>query len=122
YHGWTYDFDGALRGAPGFRSASNFDPAELGLLPMAAVDWHGWVFVDPAGVSGDFEEHIGDLESIVAPYDAESFVTAATHEYDVAANWKVVVENYQECYHCSNIHPELCRVSPPDSGENLETR
>jgi len=47
-------------------------------------------------------------------------VTAETHEYDVAANWKVIVENYQECYHCSMIHPELCRVSPPTSGENLE--
>ena len=43
-----------------------------------------------------------------------------THTYDVAANWKVIIENYQECYHCSMIHPELCRVSPPTSGENIE--
>ena len=43
-----------------------------------------------------------------------------THTYDVAANWKVIVENYQECYHCSMIHPELCRVSPPTSGENID--
>ena len=41
-------------------------------------------------------------------------MTAETHEYDVAANWKVIVENYQECYHCSMIHPELCRVEPAD--------
>jgi len=47
-------------------------------------------------------------------------VTASSHEYNVRANWKVLVENYQECYHCSMIHPELCRVSPPESGENLD--
>jgi glycine betaine catabolism A len=56
----------------------------------------------------------------VASYDAGSMLTPVVHEYDVAANWKVVVENYQECYHCSMIHPELCQVSPPDSGENLD--
>ena len=47
-------------------------------------------------------------------------MTSETHQYDVEANWKVIVENYQECYHCSMIHPELCRVSPPTSGENIE--
>ena len=40
------------------------------------------------------------------------------HSYDAAANWKILTENYHECYHCSTIHPELCRVSPPRSGEN----
>jgi Rieske 2Fe-2S family protein len=120
YHGWTYDFDGGLRGAPGFRNATDFEPSEFGLKSMALQDWHGWVFVDPSGLGGGFDGHIGDLEAIVAPYGTEGFVTAATHEYDVAANWKVIVENYQECYHCSNIHPELCRVSPPESGENLD--
>jgi Rieske 2Fe-2S family protein len=47
-------------------------------------------------------------------------VTCESHQYDVDANWKVIVENYQECYHCSMIHPELCRVSPPTSGSNIE--
>ncbi len=83
-------------------------------------EWHGWVFVDPSGVESDFTAHIGELEDIIAPYDAESLRTAQTHQYEVAANWKVIVENYQECYHCSMIHPELCRVSPPESGENLQ--
>jgi Rieske 2Fe-2S family protein len=47
-------------------------------------------------------------------------VTAESHTYDVDANWKVIVENYQECYHCSMIHPELCRISSPRSGNNIE--
>jgi Rieske 2Fe-2S family protein len=45
---------------------------------------------------------------------------AASHEYELAANWKLAVENYQECYHCPAIHPELCRISPPDSGDNYD--
>ena len=78
------------------------------------------MFVDRSGTAEDFADYIGELEEIVAPYDAQSLVTCETHQYDVAANWKVIVENYQECYHCSMIHPELCRVSPPTSGENIE--
>ena len=120
YHAWTYDFDGSLRGAPGFKTAQDFDAATLGLMQLPVQEWHGWVFVDASGVAGDFADHIGALEGIVAPYATETLVTAASHEYDVAANWKVVVENYQECYHCSMIHPELCKVSPPESGENIE--
>jgi Rieske 2Fe-2S family protein len=119
YHAWAYDFDGTLRGAPGFQ-AVDLDPAEFGLVTMPAVDWHGWLFVDKSGSAEPFTDHVGDLAAIVAPYDAGMLVTAESHEYDVAANWKVVVENFQECYHCSLIHPELCRVSPPNSGENLE--
>jgi Rieske 2Fe-2S family protein len=120
YHAWTYDFDGSLRGAPGFREVEGFDKSALGLAALPVRDWHGWVFADTSGRDSDFAAHIGELEAIISAYDAESLVTAETHQYEVAANWKVIIENYQECYHCSMIHPELCRVSPPESGENLE--
>ena len=120
YHAWTYRFDGSLLGAPGFKDVVDFDKSTLGLKTVAVHEWHGWVFVDRTGRGPAFEEHIGELEAIVAPYDAATLVTPVSHEYDVAANWKVVIENYQECYHCSNIHPELCQVSPPDSGQNIE--
>jgi Rieske 2Fe-2S family protein len=121
YHGWTYDFDGTLRGAPGFKHVAGFDAGAHGLVSMPVRDWHGWLFADPSGAAVPLEEHLGDLEATVAPYGGTRLRMAAAHTYDVAANWKVVVENYQECYHCSNIHPELCRVSPPESGENIET-
>ncbi|MGI8434341.1 MAG: aromatic ring-hydroxylating oxygenase subunit alpha [Nocardioidaceae bacterium] len=122
YHAWTYDFDGALQGAPGFKQVANFDKSRLSLNAMPVREWHGWVFVDPSRADADFEAHIGELEAVIAPYDAELLQTAESHSYEVAANWKVVIENYQECYHCSMIHPELCRVSPPESGENLDGR
>jgi Ring hydroxylating alpha subunit (catalytic domain) len=55
------------------------------------------------------------LDAVVADYRVERLVALASHAYEVAANWKIVIENYLECYHCSSIHPELCRVTPPES-------
>ena len=121
YHAWSYRHDGSLIGAPNFRDIDeHYDRSTLGLTPMRVHEWHGWIFLDRTGTAKEFAEHIGELETIVAPYDAESLVTAESHQYDVEANWKIVVENYQECYHCSMIHPELCRVSSPNSGNNIE--
>ncbi|WP_432476456.1 aromatic ring-hydroxylating oxygenase subunit alpha [Nocardioides sp. GXQ0305] len=120
YHAWSYRHDGSLIGAPHFREVESFDPGALSLKPVRVQQWHGWVFVDRSGEAPDLTQHIGELEGIVADYDAESLVTCESHVYDVEANWKVIVENYQECYHCSMIHPELCKVTPPDSGENIE--
>ena len=123
YHAWSYRHDGSLIGAPNFKNIDeHYDRSTLNLVPVRVHEWHGWVFVDRTGSAQDFPEHIGQLEEIVAPYDAESLVTAETHTYDVEANWKVIVENYQECYHCSMIHPELCRISPPNSGANYNER
>ena len=120
YHAWSYKHDGSMLGAPGFRNAPGFDPSAYSLKPVRVQEWHGWVFVDSSGTAPDFDTHIGALESVVERYDAENLVTPVVHEYDVEANWKVVIENYQECYHCPNIHPELCKVSPPSSGDNIE--
>ena len=121
YHAWSYRHDGTLIGAPNFRDIDqHYDRSTLSLTPLRVHEWHGWIFLDRTGSAQEFSAYIGELEEIVAPYDAESLVTAESHQYDVEANWKVIVENYQECYHCSMIHPELCRVSSPTSGNNIE--
>jgi Rieske 2Fe-2S family protein len=120
YHAWSYRLDGSLLAAPGFRDVEDFEPEQHGLVGLPCTEWHGWAFVDESGRAGDFAEHVGELEPIVAPYRPAGLTVLATHEYEVAANWKVLVENYQECYHCSMIHPELCQVSPPESGANLD--
>ncbi len=123
YHAWSYRHDGSLIGAPNFKNIDeHYDRSTLSLVPVRVHEWHGWMFVDRTGTAKDFNEHIGELEDVVARYDAESLVTAESHSYDVEANWKVIVENYQECYHCSMIHPELCRISPPNSGDNVQER
>ena len=85
------------------------------------VVWQGWLFANASGDAPPFEEHAGNLEDLIRNHGCEDLVVAARHDYQIAANWKIVVENYHECYHCSSIHPELCEVSPPTSGgDNLE--
>ena len=120
YHSWSYKLDGSLRNAPSFRDVESFDPSQFGLVPLRIVDWHGWLFVDPSGTSGEFAEHVAGSEDVVGPYRPEELVIVARHSYELACNWKVIAENYQECYHCSTIHPELSRISPPTSGDNLD--
>jgi glycine betaine catabolism A len=88
------------------------------LLPLPVTEWHGLVFVDGGGSAAPLEATLGSLEEVVAPYEMERMRVAGRHEYDVEANWKILTENYHECYHCPVIHPELCQVSPPSSGSN----
>ncbi len=121
YHSWSYHLDGTLRGAPGFDALDGFSAAEHGLAELPTAEWHGLLFVDASGSAGPFADHVQGLESLVAPYEPERLRTAGRHDYVVESNWKVLSENYQECYHCAMIHPELCRVSPPRSGENYSS-
>src|SRR5918995_165495 len=85
------------------------------------VEWQGWLFANASGDVLTFALHAGNLEDLIRNYDCKDLVVAR-HDYQIAANWKILVENYHECYHCSSIHPELCKVSPPTSGgDNLES-
>lgn len=123
YHSWGYRLDGRLRNAPGFTDADGFegfDANDFGLTELRLTNWHGWLFVDPSGTDVDFATHVAGLEEVVGPYRPEDLTIVARHSYELATNWKVIAENYQECYHCSTIHPELSRISPPTSGENLD--
>jgi glycine betaine catabolism A len=119
YHAWVYRLDGKLRSAPRFAAMAPDDPARDGLVPARVTTWRGWVFVNAGGDAPSLAEHAGDLDELLQPYDPGRLVAAARHDYLVQANWKIVVENYHECYHCPSIHPELCTVSPPDSGDNF---
>jgi Rieske 2Fe-2S family protein len=116
YHGWAYRLDGSLQAAPDM--PADFDRAPWSLVELPAVDWHGWVFVNARRGAVPFHDFVGELDEWVTPYAPERLHVAATHSYEVAANWKLVVENYHECYHCPMIHPELCTVTAPTSGAN----
>jgi Rieske 2Fe-2S family protein len=118
YHGWRYGLDGALLSTPRFDAPPGFDRAEYGLVPIAVEEWHGWVMVNCSATAGPLERFLAGIEPRVADHEPARLVVGATHGYELAANWKLIVENYQECFHCPNIHPELCAVSPSASGEN----
>jgi glycine betaine catabolism A len=120
YHAWAYRLDGDLLAAPGYRDVPGFDPADHPLAALRCQVWHGYVFVDPSGTAPELAAWLGDLSERVAGHRPADLVVAARHEYVVAANWKTLTENYHECYHCPSIHPQLCVVSPPDSGDNWE--
>src|SRR6266542_1201290 len=87
-------------------------------LPLEV--WHGFVMVNASGDAAPLGQHLGALDELVTAYRPERLVAMASHEYLPSANWKVLCENYHECYHCPRIHPELCRVSPPGSGRNYD--
>ncbi len=120
YHAWSYDLSGSLIAAPGFREVASFDPAAHGLVRLPVEVWHGWVFVNALGGAAPLPTTSVAWSDLVAPYRPEALVLRERHEYVVRANWKVITENYHECYHCPLIHPELCEVSPPTSGENFD--
>ncbi|MGI8901964.1 MAG: aromatic ring-hydroxylating oxygenase subunit alpha [Nocardioides sp.] len=125
YHAWSYRLDGSLLVAPGFGEVAGFDPGEHGLVELPVAVWSGWVFGHGAHALGDpavvpFRTHLGALTTVVDRYDPGRLRLAARHSYEVAANWKVIAENYHECCHCPLIHPELCQVSPPTSGDNYD--
>jgi len=120
YHAWAYELNGRLKGAPRFKDLPTSDPAREGLVRARVVEWHGWVFVNASGTAPDFQDHVGNLDELLIPYTPERLEAGATHQYEVEANWKIVVENYHECYHCTSIHPELCRVTPTTSGESFD--
>jgi phenylpropionate dioxygenase-like ring-hydroxylating dioxygenase large terminal subunit len=118
YHGWAYRPDGSVKTAP--RMAEGFDPTPYNLVELPVEVWHGWVFVNATGTAEPFGVYLGGLDDLVAPYQPARLQPRVRHIYDVRANWKTIVENYHECYHCPLIHPELCKVSPPTSGDNWD--
>ncbi len=118
YHSWTYRLSGGLRAAAGFKGQPGFDDSQWGLAELPVAEWHGLIFVDGSGQAPPIRDCLTELDRLVAPYEPERLVIAGRHVYEAAANWKILTENYHECYHCPMIHPELCRVSPPRSGEN----
>lgn len=120
YHSWSYRFDGTLRSAPSLTQTETFELADYPLIPVATAVYLGFVWVDLSGTAPPIGEHFGNLAEKAAPYRLDRIVAGASHSYEVAANWKIVAENYNECYHCGSIHPALCDVSPPDSGLDHE--
>jgi glycine betaine catabolism A len=122
YHSWTYGLDGDYKTAPDFADRPGWSPTDPdnALLHTPVAEWGGWVFVNADGKAPLLHRHVGNLEEAIRPYQPERLVPVARHDYVVNANWKLVHENYHECYHCTNIHPELCRVTPPDSGVQFE--
>jgi Rieske 2Fe-2S family protein len=117
YHAWTYDLDGRLLGAPHMQGAKAFDRSEFGLLPVSLSTWRGFVFVNLSARPEPLEKTLGGLVDRCANYPLEDLRRTHRVVYDIAANWKLVVQNANECYHCPGVHPQLVKITPYRSGE-----
>ena len=108
YHGWMYDIDGKLIAARDM--PEDFDMSAHSLKTVSVGIVHGLIFVcftdDPLSLDACREE----LAEPMAMFDFENLKVAATKSYDIPANWKLSIENYQECYHCATAHPEYARM------------
>ena len=107
--------DTALRGARRLRLADAH-----GLTPVAVEEWHGWVMVNVTGSAPPLRRFVDGLEDRIAPYEPRATRRRRHPRLRARRQLEAGVENYHECYHCPRIHPELCGVSPPTSGENYD--
>jgi phenylpropionate dioxygenase-like ring-hydroxylating dioxygenase large terminal subunit len=104
YHAWTYGPDGRLLGAPGMQDRPGFDRADWGLTAVRCDIWQGFVFVSFSESGPGLDEHLGDLTEKLASYDFDQMVCVRRIDYDLAANWKLIVENAMEEYHTGAVH------------------
>jgi Rieske 2Fe-2S family protein len=118
YHAWTYALDGRLIGAPHMDDVNGFEKADHGLHPIRVGLWEGLIFVNLDEDALPLDEWFAPLGHKFAEWNLSELRSARRVEYDVRANWKLVFQNYSECYHCPGVHPELSKVSPYDSVEN----
>jgi len=118
YHAWTYGLDGRLIGAPHMDEVQGFNKADYSLHAVNLALWEGFVFVNLARASAPLEQWFAPLAGKFTHWNLPKLRSAKRTEYDVRANWKLIFENYSECYHCPGVHPMLSKVSPYDSSEN----
>jgi len=108
YHGWVYDIDGNLTAARNM--PDDFDKSGYGLKAVSVDTVHGLMFVCFTDKPLSLEGAKKDLTEPMAAFDFENLKVAVHKSYDIAANWKLSIENYQECYHCATAHPEYARM------------
>ncbi len=121
YHSWTYDLDGQLIKAPHTDDVDGFQLSDFSLHPLGVDAWGGflWLHGTPATASPLLTE-LGPIADRVSRYPLAQLAVGRRLKYTVNANWKVLAENYNECYHCGPVHPELTRLVPAFGGGGQE--
>ena len=110
YHGWVYNTDGSLKAARETHVMANFDPSRHGLKPVRCVEYMGLIFINCDPEAGDLLESLDNIKDPLGAYDLANAKVAHRNRYRINANWKLVVENYLECYHCATSHRAYARM------------
>ena len=116
YHGWTYDLEGNLKASR--LMPKDFDQSAHGLKRIHAAVFHGFILINFADQPASLDAAHRDLDDKLAPFALENAKIAHSEVYMIAANWKLALENYQECYHCAPAHPEFAEshsIQRPDA-------
>ena len=112
YHAWTYGLDGALTGAPNMDDVEGFDKGDFPLNAVSTEVWEGLVFVNFSSATEPFEEAFAPLFEKFSRWHIPELQSVHRTVYDVEANWKLLFQNYSECYHCPTVHPVLNKLTP----------
>jgi choline monooxygenase len=112
YHAWTWGLDGILRAAPRCQQQAGFNKADFPLMPLAVETFGPFIFVNPSPTPRSFTATLGELPAIIQSVGAnvDTLHFREQREYAIKANWKVVVENFLECYHCPVAHPGFAEL------------
>ncbi|RMG98445.1 MAG: aromatic ring-hydroxylating dioxygenase subunit alpha [Chloroflexi bacterium] len=118
YHAWTYGLNGRLLGAPHMNEVADFDKAAFPLHEAQIAEWEGFLFINLDATAPPFSAVFAHILQKFTPWQLSRLRRHHRIEYHVQANWKILFQNYSECYHCPGVHPELARLSPYRSGVN----
>ena len=115
YHAWTYSTEGRLVGTPNVHAEDGLPRNEYGLWPVALQAWEGFLFVSFSSQPSPLLEELskdpdGPLD--YGRYRVGDLRAARTIVYEVEANWKILIDNFNECLHCPTVHPELVKIVP----------
>ncbi len=108
YHSWSYNLDGSVHTAP--QMGENFRKLDSPLVAVRLGVHLGFIFLNLDDAAQPLERHFADLPDL-SRFDMAKLSCGRRIEYDVQANWKLICENYSECYHCAANHPQLIRIS-----------
>ncbi len=122
YHAWTYDLDGRLIGAPHMDEVPHFSRSDYPLQRVHAAEWDGHVFLNLDASPEPLAAQLGPLVEKFRGWRMPDLRLGHRIVYDVKANWKLIIQNYNECLHCPNLHPALNKLSHYLSGENEPLR
>ena len=112
YHAWQYDLSGRLEAAPLMKEVAGFDRSNFPLHAAQVATWGGFVFVNLAEDPVSFESQMGPLLGKFKDWHLADLRIAHKIEYHLKCNWKIILQNYQECYHCPGVHPLLSEWTP----------
>jgi len=113
YHAWTYGLDGALLRTPRRLPSTDFNAANFSLYRVGACEWAGFAFINlSSDTNAPAEVALQGMPSRFSNWQLDSGAVGHSTSVELACNWKVFWENFEECYHCPGVHPELCQIVP----------